>query len=165
MPDILEESQNNVVLHIIDDGSSSSQSASSSVTQSQPPKEPEPKQALSEVNAGEDPLYKYYPGKVVYKKRKARTSPVKSIISGKEFRVQMLKKPKKNKKGNEWMCAYCDISYDDDIKNNISKKWIECDNCHSTQHIQCLPRSHLDLQNFDFDEEENDFLCEKCFSE
>ena len=112
-------------------------------------------------------IYKYFPGKVVYKKRKTPTSPQKSIVSAKSFRLQTLNKQKtKKNKADDWICEYCKISYDEDLSSDRgNRKWIGCDNCHLKQHITCLPRAHLSAQNFDIEEDENDFLCERCFSE
>ena len=112
-------------------------------------------------------IYKYYPGKVEYKKRKAPTSPQKSVVSAKAFRVGLMEKTcnRRKKKSDVWSCVYCDISYDEDISNGRNKKWIACDNCEIKQHISCVPRSHLAVQNFDQEEEENDFKCEKCFDD
>ena len=111
-------------------------------------------------------IYKFYPGKVEYKKHKKPSSPQRSIVSGQKFRIDNIKKniSKKTKNGDVWVCAYCDVLYDDDMKNNLNVQWIECDDCQVTQHISCLPKSHLTIQNFDMNADENDFRCEMCFT-
>ena len=110
-------------------------------------------------------MYQFYPGKVKYKKRKPPAAPEMSVVSGKYARISMLSKPAKKKSCTQWICAYCDITYDEDVAGNTNMKWIQCDNCQMKMHINCTPRAHLSSQNFDFEEEENYFKCEKCLSE
>lgn len=109
--------------------------------------------------------YCYYPGKIVYKKKKAPETPLQNVISSQQFRVSVLNRNNKKKtKKNVWICVYCDIEFSADKKGKSNRKWINCDGCERKMHLDCVPRTHLASINFEEDTEsaEVDFMCECC---
>ena len=109
--------------------------------------------------------YIYYPGKIEYKKRK-QTTPIPSVVSSSTYRASVMSKAKKSK-GAEWICVYCKKEWSEEDKKGEKYDWIGCDTCDRKMHIHCIPISHMNEINFEWEsnndaDEEVDFQCEVC---
>ena len=134
-----------------------------------PPKAPVPgPSSTKSPNAHKGVLdYKFFPGKVIYKRKRSVNAPTPNVVSGNEFRkflAQKTDKKTKKKKGEEWTCIYCERTYSEDMKSKKNLKWIECDACKRQMHVSCMPKSFLVKVQLDQngDDEEVDFSCEFC---
>ena len=111
--------------------------------------------------------YNFFPGKVIYKRKRSVNAPTPNVVSGNEFRkflAQKNDKKSKKKKGEEWTCIYCERTYSEDMKSKKSLKWIECDACKRQMHVSCMLKSFLVKVQLDQngDDGEVDFSCEFC---
>lgn len=111
-----------------------------------------------------DPLYKYFPGKITYKK-KPPPEPLMNVVSSKTYRDMVENRQNKNKKNKnaDWICSYCDVCFSDDKKRRRYEQWIKCDKCGIQMHVKCIPIMHMASSAYDPNSnQEQEFLCEAC---
>ena len=118
--------------------------------------------ASVDVTSFEQSLYKYYPGKIIYKKKLPK-EPIMSVISSRVYRASVLKKVAKE--ADDWICCYCKVTYSEDQETNRDVGWIECDKCKSQMHNKCIHQTHLNATGYEPNDETDDieFKCEVCF--
>ena len=110
--------------------------------------------------------YLNYPGKITWKKKPV-TGQHPYVISAKSFRLVDLEKnrtkiqKKRNRSSDNWMCVYCEISFQEDEENDVVSDWVQCDKCKGEMHVRCVPESHIRATGFTGNGEEN-FECELC---
>ena len=112
----------------------------------------------------EDFVYKYFPGKINYKKRKSPSAPEMHVVSGEAYRSQIIAKPQKKKRSPDWNCIYCGSTFTEDKRAKKNVKGIQCDGCLKQIHTKCVPVSHLQKGGFDLeaDDESDEFFCKSC---
>lgn len=57
------------------------------------------------------------------------------------------------------------MRYSSELIRKFRKRWIECDECKSQFHYNCLPKKHLEqygLEEDDNDDDEVAFVCHVC---
>lgn len=67
----------------------------------------------------------------------------------------------------DWICGTCKASYLCEKKKKISKKWLECDQCHKPYQFKCIPRRQREtygLESESDEDEEVKFICHNCES-
>lgn len=54
----------------------------------------------------------------------------------------------------DWVCKKCQVRYSAEVITNKKRRWVDCDQCKSAFHVNCIPKSHLNLYGLDDDEED-----------
>ena len=95
------------------------------------------------------------------KKAKKKKGKQKQNASGKGKERKSVDKENPDD-NDDWNCDICNSSFFDEEKNEIVSRWVQCTNCSSTSHVQCIDQLHQNLFSFESDSEE-DYLCPVCF--
>jgi len=57
------------------------------------------------------------------------------------------------------------VSASSEVIRGLGRQWVECDGCSKQFHIDCIPKKHQKEFNFNYVDDEVDFICHLCITD